>query len=86
MEAIVRCRFYDGRQAEDERTKVIVQSAYSSAIERSTIVMNGRDCDVSMQCDLLLSCDSILKSDRYCQLSGSRSNSLNSCKFPGRFS
>ena len=39
-----------------------------------------------MQYDLLLSCDSILKSDRYCQLFGSRSNSLNSCKFPGCFS
>ena len=34
-------------QAEDERTKDVVQSTYTSAIERSTIVMNGRDCDVS---------------------------------------
>ena len=47
MEATVRCKFYDGRQAEDERTKVIVQCAYSSAIERPTIAMNGFDCDVS---------------------------------------
>ena len=39
--------FCDGRQAEDERTKDVVQSTYTSAIERSTIVMNGRDCDVS---------------------------------------
>ena len=35
---------------------------------------------------LLLSCDNILKFDWHCQLSGSRSNSLNSQKLPGRFS
>jgi len=35
---------------------------------------------------LLLTCDHILKFDWYCQLSGSRSNSLNSCKLPGHFS
>ena len=76
MEATVRCRFYGGRRAEDERTKVIVQSAYSSVIEQSTIAMNGRDCDVSTHdaMRLLLSCDSILKSDRYCQLSAHGSN------------
>ena len=35
---------------------------------------------------LLLSYDYVLKFDWYCQLSGSRSNSLNSQKLPGRFS
>ena len=40
-------RFCDGRQAEDEQTKKIVQSTHTSAIEQSTIVMNGRDCDIS---------------------------------------
>ena len=48
VEATFCCRFYDGRQAEDERTKIIVQSAHTSAIEQSAIVMNGRDFDVSM--------------------------------------
>jgi len=33
-----------------------------------------------------LSCDYVLKFDWYCQLSGSRSNSLNSRKLPGHFS
>ena len=42
-------RFCDGRQAEDERSKVVVQSTYTSAIERSAIVMNGYDCHVSTQ-------------------------------------
>ena len=39
-----------GSATEDKlktKTKVVVQSAYTSAVERSTIVMNGRDCDVS---------------------------------------
>ena len=41
-------RFCDGRQAEDEqKTRKIVQSTHTSAIEQSTIVMNGRDCDIS---------------------------------------
>jgi len=35
---------------------------------------------------LLLSCDNVLKFNWYCQLSDSRSNSLNSRKFPARFS
>jgi len=39
-----------------------------------------------MQLGLLLSCDNILKFNWYCQLSGSGSTSLNSWKFPGRFS
>ena len=65
MEAIVRCRFCDGRQAEDERTTVIVQSAYSSAIERLTIAMNGHDCDVSTHDAIRFTVviDNILKCD-----------------------
>ena len=35
------------RQKTSKRAKVIVQSAYTIAIERSTIAMNGRDSDVS---------------------------------------
>jgi len=35
---------------------------------------------------LLLSCDYVLKFDRYCKLSGTRRNSLNSWKLPGHFS
>ena len=36
----------EGKQKTNKQ-KVFVQSTYTSAIERSTIVMNGRDCDVS---------------------------------------
>ena len=57
----------------------------TSAIERLTIVMNGRDC-LMMQFGLLFSCDSVLKFDWFCQLSDSGSNSLNSHKLPGPFS
>ena len=60
-----------------------MQSAYTSAIERSLLKWNGRDCDGSMHYAiefLLLSCDYVLKFDWYCQLSGSGSNSLNSRK------
>jgi len=50
----------------------------------------GMDVTATVQCitqlSLLLSCDYILKFDWYCQLSGSKSNSLNSRKSPGRFS
>ena len=35
----------EGKQKTNEQ--VVVKSAYTSAIERSAIVMNGRDCDVS---------------------------------------
>ena len=48
MEATVCCRFCDRRQTEDERTKIIVLSTYTSVIERSTIAMNGCDCDILM--------------------------------------
>ena len=39
-----------------------------------------------MQWVLLLSCDNLLKFDWYCQISGSRSNSLNSWNMSGHFS
>ena len=53
-------------------TKLIMQSAYTSAIKWLLLKWNGCDCDVSMHdWVLLLSCDS-LKFDQYCQLSGSR--------------
>ena len=86
-ESGLSCRFCDGKQAEDEQTKVIVQSANTSAIKRSTIVMNGGDSKFQhmTQFGLLLSCDNVLKSDWYCQFSGSGSNSLNSHKLPGHF-
>ena len=51
---------------------------------------NGMGMTATVQCMsnwvLLLSCDNILKLDWCCQLSGSRSNSLNSWKLPGHFS
>ena len=47
VEATVCAGSVTKRQAEDEQTKVIVQSTYTSAIKRSTIVMNGRDSNVS---------------------------------------
>ena len=74
----------DGKQ----KTNVQKLSCRAPTLARSTIVMNGRDHDVSTHdaiC-LLLSCDSDLKSDWVFQLSGSGSNSLNSPKLPGRFS
>jgi len=63
-----------------------MQSAYTSAIERSLLKWNGRDCNALCNWALLLSCDYVLKFDWYCQLSGSGSDSLNSRKLPGRFS
>ena len=35
----------EGKQKTNEQD--VVQSTYTSAIERSTIVVNGHDCDVS---------------------------------------
>ena len=58
----------------------------TSAIERSTIVMNGRDCDVSTHDTIRVYCCHVMKSDWVFQLSGRESNSLNSLKLPGRFS
>ena len=46
----------EGKHAEDEQTKVVVQSTYNSAIKLSTIVMNGRDCRMT-QFGLLLACE-----------------------------
>ena len=51
---------------------------------------NGVGVTVTFQCmtqfHFLLSCDNVLKFDWYCQISGSRSNSLNLWKLPGHFS
>ena len=89
VEATVCCPFYYWSEIEVVQTKIVMQSAHTSAIEWSLLKWNGHDCDGSMHYTywvLLLSCDYVLKFDWYCQLSGSRSNSLNSWKFPGRFS
>jgi len=76
VEATVCCRSYYWSE-----TKIVAQSTYTSTIEWSLSKWNGRDCDGSMHytiiLGLLLSCDYVLKFDWYCQLSSSRSNSLN---------
>ena len=48
MEATVCCRLYYRSEIEVVRTKIIVQSTYTSAIERSLLKWNGHDCDGSM--------------------------------------
>ena len=48
VEATVCCRFYYRSEIEVVRTKIVMQSAYTSAIERSLLNWNGRDCDSSM--------------------------------------
>ena len=85
MEATVCCRFYYWSEIEVIQTN---QSTYTSGIARLLLKWNGCDWRFNAlhNCVLLLSCDYVLKFDWYCQLSGSRSNSLNSRKLPGRFS
>ena len=61
-----------------------MQSAYTSAIEVEWAWM--RRFNALRNWVLLLPCDYILKFDWYCQLSGSKSNSLNSRKLQGCFS
>ena len=88
MEATVCCRFYYWSEIKVVRTKIVVQSTYTSAIEWS-IEMEWvwlRRFNALCNWVLLLSCDYILKFDWYCQLPGSGSNSLNSQKLPGHFS
>jgi len=89
VEATVCCPFYYWSEIKVVRTKIVMQSAYTSAIERSIEMewawlrrFNALRCNWVM----LLSCDCVLKFDWYCQLSGSGSNSLNSQKLPGHFS
>ena len=85
VEATVCCLFYYWSEIEVIPTKIVMQSAYTNAIERS--LLNGMGMTAALRnWVLLLSCDYVLKFDWYCQLSGSGSNSLNSRKFPGRFS
>jgi len=48
VEATVCCRFYYWSEIEVVQTKIIVQSAYTSTIERSLLKWNGHDCDGSM--------------------------------------
>ena len=65
-----------------------VQSACSSIIKWSLLQWNGCDFHVSTHDTIrprlpVLSHDNILKFDWYCQLSGSRSNSMNLRKLPG---
>ena len=89
MEATVCCQFYYWSGIEVVPTKFVVQSAYTSAIERSLLKWKWawlRRFNALQSWVLLLSCDYILKFDWYCQLSGSGSNSLNSWKLLGRFS
>ena len=89
VEATVCCRFYYWSEIEVIRTKIILQSAYISAICVIAIEVEWawlRWFNALRSWVLLLSCDYVLKYDWYCQLSGSGSNSLNSWKLPDRFS
>ena len=89
VEATICCRFYYWSEIEVTRTKIVVQSAYTSAICTITIEVEWvwlRRFNALCNWVLLLSCDYILKYNWYCQLSGSGSNRLNSRKLPGRFS
>jgi len=45
MEATACCPFYYWSEIEVVLTKIIVQSAYTSVIERSLLKWNGRDCN-----------------------------------------
>jgi len=49
MEVTLCCQFYHWSEAEVVWTKIIVQSAYTSVIERSLLKWNGCVCDVWMQ-------------------------------------
>jgi len=48
VEATVCSRFYYWSEIDVIRTKIIMQSTYTSAIERSLLNWNGRDCNDSM--------------------------------------
>jgi len=83
----VCCSFYNWSEAEVVQTKSLCKAptlAPSNNQLKFLLHWNGYDCTFS-------TCDKIefyydLKFDWYCQHSSSRSNSLNSCKLPGRFS
>ena len=77
------------RKVSRRRTnKVVVQSTYTNTIERSTIVMNGRDCDVSMHDAIRFTVVMWQRSEIRLGLPTlwQRNNSLNLRKLPGRFS
>ena len=48
MESTVCSQFFYWSEVEVIRTKIVMQSAYTSAIERLLLKWNGRDCDCSM--------------------------------------
>ena len=48
VEATVCCLFYYWSAIKVVWTKIVMQSAYTSTIERSLLKWNGRDCDGSM--------------------------------------
>jgi len=48
VEATLCCPFYYWSEIEVVRTKIVMQSAYTSAIERSLLKRNGCDCDGSI--------------------------------------
>ena len=48
VETTVCCRFYYWSEIEVIRTKIVVQSAYTSAIAQSLLKWNGYECDGSM--------------------------------------
>jgi len=56
MEATVCCPFYYWSEISVVQTKIVLKSAYTSAIERLLLKWNGRDCDGSMHYAIGLYC------------------------------
>ena len=88
IEVTVCCRFYYWREVKVFQKAIIVWMPVLAPL--SNCYWSGMGMTATVQCmtqlGLLLSCDNVLKFDWYCQLSGGRSNSLNSRKLPGCFS
>jgi len=86
MEATVCCWFYYWSEVQVVPTTIIMQSAYTSVIERSLLKWNGHDCNSPMHDAIVFYCFHVTMFWRYCQISGSGSNSLNLQKLPDHFS
>ena len=83
MEATVCCQFYYWSEVQVVWKTIIMQRAYTSAIERSLLKWMGLTATVQWRnWVLLLSCDNTLKFDWYCQFSATEVTQ----KFPGHFS
>ena len=61
--ATVCCPFYYWSEIEVVRVKIVMQSAYTSAIERVLLKWNGRDCDSSMHYAIEFYCCHVIRSE-----------------------